>query len=142
MPLVVVSGVSGTGKSTLIHHAVTHLQSISNIIPITDRPPRIGELDGVDRHFPSAQKIQGLRERNQLCLVNEVYSHIYGYFIQDILSSSPKFIELHHNAIHQLDSLCSHYYSICVKPIDIRILSGFLKKEALKMMRHLHALSI
>ncbi len=142
MPLVVASGVSGAGKSTLTHHAITHLQNISNIIPITDRPPCIGELDGVDRHFFSAQKIQGLRERNQLCLINEVYSHIYGYFVQDILSPSLKFIELHHNAIHQLDSLCPHYYTICVKPIDIRILSGFLKKETLKMMRHLHVLSI
>lgn len=129
MSLVVVSGVSGAGKSTLIQYAITHLQNISNIIPITDRPPRIGESNGVDRYFFSTQKIQSLTEENQLCLINEVYSHIYGYFVQDILSPNLKFIELHHRVIHQLDSLCPHYYTICVQPIDICSLSYFLKKR-------------
>ena len=51
-PLIIISGPSGSGKSTLIRAAVAEKRSPLRLaISATTRPPRPGEIDGVDYHF-------------------------------------------------------------------------------------------
>jgi guanylate kinase len=51
-PLIIVSGPSGSGKSTVIQRLLADPPlSLRMSVSATTRPPRAGELDGVDYHF-------------------------------------------------------------------------------------------
>ena len=51
-PLIIVSGPSGSGKSTLIRRTLEMFgPRLRHAVSATTRPPRPGEVDGVDYHF-------------------------------------------------------------------------------------------
>lgn len=126
MVLIAICGISGAGKSTLINFATSSLNNMSNMIPVTNRPPRPMEQNGIDRFFLDTQQMQQLEKENQLCLINEVYCYKYGYFMHDFQGITPKFIELHHKYLYQLNFICPQYISVCIEPIDILITREFL----------------
>ena len=47
-PLLLIAGISGVGKSTMVKDS-----GLSEVISYTSRPIREGEVDGVDYHFQS-----------------------------------------------------------------------------------------
>ena len=49
--IIVVSGPSGVGKTTLVETMLEHSSSIVRSVSATTRLPRSGEIDGVDYHF-------------------------------------------------------------------------------------------
>ncbi len=51
--LIVISGASGVGKSTVIAQVLGERQNIYFSVSCTTREPRPGEVDGVDYHFIS-----------------------------------------------------------------------------------------
>jgi guanylate kinase len=51
-PLIILSGASGSGKSTVIRRLLSDPPGPLRLsVSATTRPPRPGELDGVDYHF-------------------------------------------------------------------------------------------
>ena len=58
-PLIIISGPSGSGKSTLIRAAVAEKRTPLRLaISATTRPPRPGEVDGVDYYFWPLERFQ------------------------------------------------------------------------------------
>lgn len=58
-PLIIISGPSGSGKSTLIRAVLAAKRSLLRLaISATTRPPRPGEIDGVDYHFWPLEKFR------------------------------------------------------------------------------------
>jgi guanylate kinase len=51
--VLVVTGPSGVGKGTLIRSLVQQVPELEVSVSATTRPPRPGEVDGVDYHFLS-----------------------------------------------------------------------------------------
>jgi guanylate kinase len=49
--LLIVSGPSGVGKSTLIRHVLDTVPNIAFSVSATTRQPRVGEVEGVQYHF-------------------------------------------------------------------------------------------
>lgn len=76
--LFVVSGASGTGKTTLLHAALARVPGLEFSVSATTRAPRPGEQDGVDYHFVSPDAYRQLVERNDLLEHAEVYGTMYG----------------------------------------------------------------
>jgi guanylate kinase len=72
--LVVVSGPSGAGKTTLLKrlYAASPVPLVSSV-SATTRPPRPGEVDGVDYHFLSKDEFARRRERGEFLECFEVY---------------------------------------------------------------------
>jgi guanylate kinase len=72
--LVVISGPSGAGKTTLLKrlYAASPVALVTSV-SATTRPPRPGEVDGVDYHFLTKEDFARRRERGEFLECFEVY---------------------------------------------------------------------
>jgi len=76
--LVVISGPSGVGKDTVIKCMKERNQSIHFVITATNRPPRKGEIHGVDYFFVSTDKFAAMIEHDELIEYALVYNDYKG----------------------------------------------------------------
>jgi guanylate kinase len=82
--LVVVSGPSGVGKSTIVAELARRHPQVVPIVTATTRERREGEQDKVHYHFLSPEEFQELRERNGLLEQAVVHDHWYGTPIDQV----------------------------------------------------------
>jgi len=72
--LVVISGPSGAGKTTLLKRLYVNCpRPLQASVSATTRPPRPGEVDGVDYHFLSREEFARRREAGEFLECFEVY---------------------------------------------------------------------
>jgi guanylate kinase len=77
--LVVVSGPSGTGKSTLVRRVVTLCApKVVLSVSATSRAPRDGEVDGVDYLFLGRDSFEQAVARGEFLEWAEVHGNLYG----------------------------------------------------------------
>ena len=76
--IIVVSGPSGVGKTTLVETILEHSSSIVRSVSATTRLPRSGETDGVDYHFLPKSEFEGLIEQNGLVEWTKYGENYYG----------------------------------------------------------------
>jgi guanylate kinase len=78
--LIVVSGPSGAGKTTVLKEVLARDRRLVLSVSATTRPPRPGEVDGVDYYFLSPDAFEGARKRGEFIECFEVYGrgHWYG----------------------------------------------------------------
>ncbi len=77
--LVVLSGPSGVGKSTLLRRLLTYFSSLIPSISATTRPPRTGEKPGVDYHFLSPEEFETAKKAARFIECCQVYGREYWY---------------------------------------------------------------
>ncbi len=72
--LIVVSGPSGAGKTTVIEHLLRRCGlPLVRSVSATTRPPRPGETDGRDYHFLSPLEFQRRRRRGEFLECFDVF---------------------------------------------------------------------
>jgi guanylate kinase len=76
--LVVVSGPSGVGKSTIVAELARRHPQVVPIVTATTRERRRGEIDNVHYHFLTGDEFDELRRRNGLLEAAVVHDHWYG----------------------------------------------------------------
>ncbi|HEX6400301.1 MAG TPA: guanylate kinase [Actinomycetota bacterium] len=82
--LAIISGPSGVGKDTIIDVMRGHDAELGRtgdrtyVVTVTTRPPREGEIDGVDYNFVSREEFLRLRAARGLLEANEVHGNWYG----------------------------------------------------------------
>jgi guanylate kinase len=76
--LVVVSGPSGVGKSTIVAELARRRPQVVPIVTATTRPRRDGEIDGVHYHFLTDEAFTGLIAREGLLEHANNHGHWYG----------------------------------------------------------------
>ena len=76
--LVVVSGPSGVGKSTIVAELARRRPQVVPIVTATTRARRAEEVDGVHYHFLSEEAFSELRQRNGLLEHANNHGHWYG----------------------------------------------------------------
>jgi len=84
--LVVVSGPSGVGKTTILRMLLADLPGLVPSVSATTRPPRAGEQDGVDYHFLAADEFQRRRAGGEFLECCRVYGgqHWYGTLVSEV----------------------------------------------------------
>lgn len=76
--LVVFSGPSGVGKTTVTNELVRQGWSGHIVVTATTRRPRPGEVDGVHYHFRTQHEFQQMLEHGELLEHAEVHGNWYG----------------------------------------------------------------
>ena len=76
--LIVIAGPSGAGKGTIVKALLDQYASIHYSVSATTRPPREGEVNGVNYWFVSREEFLHMREHDELLEWAEVYGNFYG----------------------------------------------------------------
>jgi len=88
--ILIVSGASGTGKSTLCNMIVEHYHDITFSVSCTTRKPRLGETEGVNYYFKDVNEFQKLAKENAFFEYANVYGNYYGTLIKPVLEKVEK----------------------------------------------------
>jgi guanylate kinase len=76
--VVIMSGPSGVGKSTICKEVVKRLDNVYLSVSVTTRPKSKAEVDGQDYWFISEQEFQERIDKDLLLEHAEVFGHLYG----------------------------------------------------------------
>lgn len=76
--MFVLSSPSGAGKTTMSRALLAEDSEITMSVSATTRPPRPGEVDGVDYYFVSPDQFQSMIDGNALLEWATVFGHRYG----------------------------------------------------------------
>ncbi len=75
--LIVISGPSGVGKSTIVKEVLKRTGALFSV-SATTRAPRAGEVDGHDYFFIDRAKFEKLADNGDLLEHAEVFGNLYG----------------------------------------------------------------
>lgn len=76
--LIVVSGPSGTGKSTVLQRVLARVPGLRFSVSHTTRAPRPGEREAVDYYFVGAEAFQRMIDRGEFLEWARVHDNRYG----------------------------------------------------------------
>ena len=76
--IVIISGPSSVGKSTICKEVVNQLQNVYLNISVTTRPKSKNEVHGRDYWFISGQEFQDRINKGQLLEYAKVFGYLYG----------------------------------------------------------------
>jgi guanylate kinase len=82
--LVVVSGPSGVGKSTIVAELAARRPQVVPIVTATTRDRREGEMDKVHYHFLSVEEFESIRDNGGLLECARVHDNWYGTPIEQV----------------------------------------------------------
>lgn len=76
--LIVFSGPSGVGKDTVLHRFLEREPGCELSVSATTRPPRPGERDGVDYHYITRERFEGMIAAGEMLEWAEYSGNLYG----------------------------------------------------------------
>jgi len=76
--LIVISGPSGVGKSTVIKQVMDRMSNLHFSVSATTRPIRPGEVDGKNYFFVDREKFQSMIDKKELLEYAEYVGNYYG----------------------------------------------------------------
>jgi len=114
--VVVVVGFAGVGKSTLCGAAVEGIAGLSKLVSVTTRPPRDGEVNGVDKFFVGLSEYQRQVDAGELLVPTETYGNRYALRATDLWGGGPMITEMHYANLPVFGTHHSRFASICVLP--------------------------
>lgn len=76
--IIVISGPTGSGKTTIARKFVEENKNSIFSISHTTREPRPSEIDGVDYHFVLKEDFENMVKRGEFIEYAEVHSNFYG----------------------------------------------------------------
>lgn len=82
--LVVISGPSGVGRTTIIKTILKDIENIGFSVSYTSRERRSGEINHKDYHFVSESTFKKLIDEDKLLEWAKVFNHYYGTSKEEI----------------------------------------------------------
>lgn len=76
--LIVISGFSGVGKSTVINHMFEAMPNLRFSVSCTSRKPRPGEKDGVDYYFVTEDEFEKRVANDEFLEHTRTFTNCYG----------------------------------------------------------------
>ncbi|MBR2786208.1 MAG: hypothetical protein IKD76_01715 [Clostridia bacterium] len=140
--IVILSGITGAGKSYLKKHIISKL-NFKNIVIVTTRAKRTGEVEGVDKHFVTEEEFELLKNSGEISVPFEFLGHKYAYYTRDLLSDENGVTELHYSTIDEFKKVAKEVVSIYIQPnvdmakkqLKLRCLPKAIEKFRLKEIK-------
>jgi guanylate kinase len=76
--ILIISAPSGAGKTTLCRALMERFPNMKESVSYTTRPPRPGEVHGVDYFFVSREEFRSMVEADSFAEWAEVHGNLYG----------------------------------------------------------------
>jgi len=92
--ILILSGPSGSGKSSIYKTAIGDLGTIEFSVSCTTRAPRPGEVDGSDYHFISREEFDRLVAEDAFAEHAEVHGNCYGTLKSELLGRVQRGIDV------------------------------------------------
>jgi guanylate kinase len=129
--LFVVTGASGTGKTTLVKAALATIPDLGWSVSATTRGPRAGEVDGKDYHFVSQERFDEMVERGELLEWAPVYGNRYGTPRQPVVEALSEgrsiLLEIDQQGARQVRDALPDAVSIFVLPPSMEVIEQRLR---------------
>lgn len=75
--VIILTAPSGAGKTSITKYLLQHFPKLAFSVSATTRAPRGSEQDGVDYHYISLEKFEGLIKENEFLEYEMVYEGVY-----------------------------------------------------------------
>lgn len=82
--LIVISGFSGVGKSTVISHMFDAMPNLRFSVSCTSRKPRAGEKEGIDYYYVTEEEFARKVENNEFVEYTRTFTNCYGTLKSEI----------------------------------------------------------
>ncbi len=109
--VVVLSGPSGSGKSSIYRKALATLPNFEFSVSCTTRSPREGEVDGKDYHFVSRDEFERLASEGAFVECAEVHGNRYGTLKSELLDRTARgadvLLDIDVQGAAQIRNLCA-----------------------------------
>jgi len=92
--IYIITGASGTGKSTLLRKLIAEEHDLRFSVSHTTRKPRPGERDGHDYHFVDEATFKRMIEDQAFIEWAQVHDHFYGTAEANIVAALEKGIDI------------------------------------------------
>ena len=131
--LFIITGASGTGKTSLLKQVLTSLSSFSMLVSHTTRPPRKNEEHNRDYHFVQPEAFNQMLKRKDFIEHANIFGYYYGTAhreLEEKLARGNKVIfEIDWQGAQQIKRSISNTFSIFILPPSLAILRERLEKR-------------
>lgn len=120
--IITLSGISGAGKSHLIKSLIERCDSFEKLKAVTTRTKRKDEVEGIDKFFLSLEEFKVKDYNNQMCVVNNVFGNMYGYYKSDMDKTNEGInlvTELYYKEVESFKKEYPNTISVYILPSDI-----------------------
>ena len=130
--LVILSGVSGSGKDTIKKELKKRLKNVTTLPSITSRNPREGEVEGDLYHYVSKSQFEEMIHNNEFYEYNLHHENYYGTsrkILQEKLKSGKIIVkDIEVNGTENLVNMLQN---------DVKIVTIFLKVDEEELRKRL-----
>ncbi len=131
--LVIISSPSGGGKDTVINALLKIFPNSTRLITTTSRPPRPGNIDGVDYHFVTVDEFKRRLKADAFLEYNIYAGNYYGEeksIINDCLANFEiVFTQIDVTGKHALDKMGFPHLAIFLAPENLDVLRQRIEKR-------------
>lgn len=128
--IVTLSGITGIGKSFFKNVIVNEL-GFKNLVIVTTRPKRDGEINGIDKEFVNEEQFQQLKKEGKIVVDFEFLGYKYAYRKANLESYQNQVTEVHYNTIYEFKKNAKNVFSIYMIPENMEKAKIELKKRNL-----------
>ena len=131
--IVTLSGVTGTGKS-FFKTVISQELNFKNLVIVTTRDKRIGEINGIDKEFVNDEEFEKLKKENKIVVDFEFLGSKYAYRKKDLASNTDQVTEVHYSTIYEFKKNAKNVFSIYMIPKDLERAKLELQKRNLPQL--------
>lgn len=130
--LFVISGASGVGKSTVLNKVMSGRKDLRFSVSATTRPPRPGEIDGVNYYFVSKERFLEMIDNHEFL---EYDAHMDNYYgtpkkqLTEKLKSGHVILDIDPNGAFQVRENCPDAVLIFITPPSLEELRKRLESR-------------
>ena len=125
--VVIVSGPSGVGKSTICREIVGRLNDVCLSVSMTTRPKSEAEIDGQDYWFVSEEEFKERLDKGLFLEYAEVFGHLYGTprdKVEEMLQACRTVIlEIDVQGAKQIKAIYAYAVMIFILPPSAKVLA-------------------